>query len=274
MKVIIRDDDTSFFTQPALLDKIYEPLWKNNYPICLAVIPAQRSDVIVEHRPNRPYDPSIPAAYRGQTMEHPVLRNRELCAYLNEKAREGLVEICLHGYSHSYMEFTTDDESLLKQKLAVGKQLLAEALPDATIRTFIAPYDRLSKTALQLVYKAGFHLCTNSENLRPFPSLSGIYPYAAYRLSNGLRLFTCNEYLFTHRDNPDESLAKARERLTTESILIIANHYWTFFYDWDGPNASMLQSWYRFVDDLLANSNCKLTTFSGCEVQNFDGQLY
>jgi len=272
MKIIIRDDDTSFFTRPDLLDRIYEPLWANNHPICLAVIPAQRSDVIVEHRPGRPYDPSIAPTYRGQTMGHSLLQNRELCAYLNERAREGLVEICLHGYGHSYMEFASEDEALLREKLAMGRRLLAESLPDAAIRTFIAPYDRLSTLALQLVYEAGFHLCTNSENLTPFPSLSTIGPYEGYRLSNGLKLFTCNEYLFTHRDKPDESLTNARERLRTETLLIVANHYWTFFYDWAGPNESMLRCWRAFVDDVLANPDHELTTFSTCDLPNFNGQ--
>jgi hypothetical protein len=102
-KVIVRDDDISFFTSPDLLERVYGRLWSRHKPVCLSVIPAQNSNVRIDYRPGKPFDPSIPPGYRGQDHDHTILNNRELCAYLNEKARQGLVEICLHGYSHSYI---------------------------------------------------------------------------------------------------------------------------------------------------------------------------
>src|SRR5438034_6624971 len=38
MKVAIRDDDTSYFTTPEALDRVYGDVW-DRIPVCLAVVP-------------------------------------------------------------------------------------------------------------------------------------------------------------------------------------------------------------------------------------------
>ena len=38
MKVVIRDDDTSYFTTPDALTAIYTDVW-DRAPVCLAVVP-------------------------------------------------------------------------------------------------------------------------------------------------------------------------------------------------------------------------------------------
>lgn len=259
-KVIIRDDDTSFFTQPALLERIYGRLWQAGKPVCLAVIPAQNSNVRVLHRTDKRYDPSIPPRYRGIEAEHPITANAELCAFLNDLARAGLVELMLHGYAHSYREFRSDDREALRRKLVEGKAMLRQAFPDAKIRTFIAPYDTLSQTALELVFEQGFNLCTHSDNLAPFPTLAGMGGYRSKRLPGGMALFTADEYLFTDKTPPDQCLVNALHRQENEALLIMANHYWTFYDDWNGPIPAMHARWNEFLDVLLASRD--VLTFS------------
>jgi predicted deacetylase len=245
-----------------LLERVYGRLWAHGIPVCLAVIPAQRSDTVVEYRPGKPYDPSIPPDYRGLEQEHPITHNPALCDFLNEKAKTGLVEICLHGYDHGYLEFTSEDRALLEQKLASGHAILHHALPDASIRTFIAPYDRLSDTAIETVIAHGYTLCSDSANFASIPTYSHIGAYQVHPLQNGRRIVTCDEYLFTHRRKPGESISDARHRMRTGTLLVLANHYWTFFYDWNGPNTQLLAEWDLFVDDLLtANGDHQVTTF-------------
>jgi len=262
MKIIIRDDDTSYFTSPALLERIYGRLWQHDHPVSLAVIPAQRSDTRVEYRPGSPYDPSIAPEYRGLAKDHPITLNRELCAFLNAQAKTGLIEICLHGYNHSYLEFTSENRTLIEQKLTDGHAMLREALPDAPIQTFIAPYDELSAIAVETVLAHGYNLCSKSANFASFSAYSHLGPYQTHALPNGRRIFTCDEYIFTHRRKPGASISDARHRMQTETPLVIANHYWTFFYDWNGPNTQLLAEWDLFVDDLLTTSEDReLTTF-------------
>ena len=261
MKIIIRDDDTSFFTRPGLLEQVYGRLWARGVPVALAVIPAQFANVRVLHRPEKNYDPSIPPEYRGLDEAYPVTENVALCDYLNGKAAEGLVEICLHGYSHTYMEYETEDRRLIGRKLAEGKGILEEAFPDADIKTFIAPYDRVSPVALEMILEAGFDVCTNSENLKAIPALAHIDAYQRHLIDGGRVLYTCDEYLFTHREDPADCLAHARSRLQSENLLITANHYWTFFYDWDGANRDLQAAWDQFVDDLLARDDATFMRF-------------
>lgn len=261
-RVIIRDDDISYFTRPEQLEKVYGHLWEAGKPVSFAVIPAQQSNVRVLHRPGRPYDPSIAPPYRGIDQQHAITDNPDLCQFLNARAREGLAEICLHGFDHSYMEFDQSDPNVLHNKLKDGLLILQDAIPDASIQTFIAPYDKLSVEALNAVIEMNFNLCTASINLDQVSALAEIGPYEMHEWADGRALYTCDEYLFTHRQSPALCLATARKRIEEKNLLIVANHYWTFFYDWHGDNPGLRARWNAFVDDLLNRNDVKFTRFS------------
>ncbi|MGB1287711.1 MAG: DUF2334 domain-containing protein [Aggregatilineales bacterium] len=115
--IILRDDDTSAFTTPRHLETLYGRLWDKGIPISLGVIPAQHSDVKILRRSGNPCDPAIAKAQRGHATSHPITDNPELIAFLTEKAAAGLVEICLHGYEHRYMEFMTSDTAKIQTML-------------------------------------------------------------------------------------------------------------------------------------------------------------
>ncbi|MDW8297755.1 MAG: DUF2334 domain-containing protein [Anaerolineae bacterium] len=259
--LIIRDDDTSYFTPSEKLEAIYGNLWAQNIPVCLAIIPSLRCDVRVLHRQGAPYDPNIPPEHRGDANAYPVTENRSLCAFLNSKVQQGLVEICLHGYTHDYHEFASRDSALLAAKVRDGLTLLHEAFPAAEVRTFIAPYDVMSPEAIRVVLDAGLGLCTASANLTALPDVPHLPPYAAASLSNGIRLFTCDEYLFHHRESAEQCLANARRRLQSADVFIISNHYWSFFYDWQSADthSELLKAWHAFAAQAIEQRH--VTTF-------------
>lgn len=250
---IIRDDDTSFFTDPAKLEAVYGKIWELGAPAVLAVIPAQRADVRVMHRPGNPYDPSIPEAYQGRAQAYPVTDNAALCEYLNKRAKQGSVEIALHGFNHTYHEFRTDDEDLIRQKLEQGRETLKCAFPDANITTFIAPYDVISETALRLVAEAGYDICTATMNLnRLHPT---VHPYQMDWLF-GRRLFTLDEYLFHHREPASACLEKAHARLASSDVFITGNHYWSFFQNGDDE---LLKAWLSFAGPAISGERMATT---------------
>jgi hypothetical protein len=259
--LIIRDDDTSYFTPVEKLEAIYGALWAQNIPICLAVIPSLRCDVRVLHRDGAPYDPSIPPEQRGSPKAYPITENRALCAFLNRKAQQGLVEICLHGYTHAYHEFASRDADLLATKVRAGLAMLRDAFPAAEIHTFIAPYDVISPEAIRAVLDAELDLCTASKNLAEAPDMPPLPPYSGVRLPSGRRLFTCDEYLFHHRERAEICLANARERLHHAELLIISNHFWSFFHDWrDAQSLSdLLKAWHAFAAEAIQQR--RATTF-------------
>jgi hypothetical protein len=259
--IILRDDDVSAFTSPAQLEKIYGRLWEAAIPVSLGVIPQPRGDVRVLHREGQPYDPSIPPKYRGSNQPYKLRENKVICNYLNELARQGLVEVCLHGYQHSYDEFASEDESLLAQRIEEGKQELEMLLPEAEIKTFVAPYDKLSPTAFNLLVDYGFNVCTNSQSLAG-TDYDFMTNFSRHTIPEEQKLFTCDEYFFSHHASPEACLALARQRLDENDFLIISNHYWTFYYDWTGNWDAMHTVWQSYIDILLGLAKAKFTTFS------------
>ncbi|GAB4521819.1 MAG: hypothetical protein OHK0046_33610 [Anaerolineae bacterium] len=260
--IIIRDDDTSYFTPPDLLEAVYARLWARSIPVALAVVPAARGDVRVMHREGQPFDPAIPTQHRGDARGFPLAENKALCRFLNDQAAAGRVEICLHGYDHSYHEFDSQDEGLLREKITRGLAELRAALPAATIRTFIAPYDRLSDVAFQLLTNEfGLTVCTSTASLKATP-YHDLVSYRQLDLRSGQRLFTCDEYFFTRHELPEKCLMLAQQRLSEEQLVIVTNHYWTFFYDWSAGWPAMQAAWEAFIDDVLGREDVQFVTFA------------
>lgn len=259
--VYLRDDDTSFFTDPAKLERIYGRLWEKHVPVNLAVVPAVRGDVRVRHREGAPLDPSIPPKYRGTQRNYPLKENAELCRFLSQMGQDQLVEVCLHGYDHSYYEFGLASADEAANKLEMGYSELADALPNVPVHTFIAPYDVISHDTCPEIVKRDFHIATNVK------SASHIVGYAApensqHHIGEGQKLFVSDLYFFSHHRRPDTCLTLAQDCLEHSDFLMVTNHYWTFFYDWVGEWHEMLAVWDSFVDLLLSRSDVQFSTFS------------
>ena len=262
--IIFRDDDTSYFTAPERLQAVYGRVWAAGLPVCLAVIPRVYADTRVYWTAGNPHDPGIPPEYRGATRNFAVSDNRALCDFLNEKAAAGLVEICLHGYSHTFFEFISHDRSLIRRKLEQGMDLLQRAFPAADIKTFIPPYDRLSPVALEELIAAGFHISTMSHNLAPLPALPQISGFRAGRINQRQLLYVCDDYLFSCQRDPAESLRLARAALAEEDLIIVCNHYWMFFHPWKPqPNAADISAWQSLLDGILEADDYEIASFAG-----------
>src|SRR2546427_3639881 len=89
MKVAIRDDDTSYFTTPEALSRVYGDVW-TRVPVCLAVVP-----FAVGYE-----QPGIPPAHWHSGESFALDRNPALVAFLRELIASGRVTIALHGYTH------------------------------------------------------------------------------------------------------------------------------------------------------------------------------
>lgn len=261
-KIIFRDDDTSYFTQPEHLDAIYGRIWDAGLPVCLAVIPNVYGDIRVYWSEGNPFDPGIPPQYRGQNKHFSILDNPQLCEFLIKKAQAGLVEICLHGYSHTFYEFTTHDTPVIQQKIEDGLAILNQAFPNIPIRTFIAPYDRLSPIALTELIKRGFNISTQSTNLAPLPYLPQLEGHEFAYINDSQKLYVCDNYFYTHRDDPHDSLMNVSKHIALYKLTTITNHYWMFFNDWEpNPNPNIMLHWDKFLDQILDDRTIQITQF-------------
>ena len=157
MKVALRDDDTSYFTDPDRLDAVYHDVW-DRIPVCLAVVPHAMGFA----------DKAIPEQYWQSNHAYPLEENRAIVARLQALVAAGRVTIAQHGFTHEDFpdghEFQAAPD--VDSRLARGQAYLEELL-DTKIRIFVPPHNALSKRGLQAVGSAGLNLLGSFLSFRP-----------------------------------------------------------------------------------------------------------
>ena len=148
MYFCIRDDDTSFFTSPEDLERVYGEVSRWG-PISLAVVPFQHAGTCQ----------AVPEKFRGRWSVHPLHENRPLVEYLRAGIAQGRFEIMQHGYyhdePHERREFAHGND--LAQRVVDGRQYLEELL-GTTIRVFVPPHNSIGRQGLRAIARAGLHL--------------------------------------------------------------------------------------------------------------------
>ena len=148
IRVALRDDDTSYFTDPARLDAVYHDVW-DSLPVCLAVVPHAMGFA----------DKAIPEKYWPSHRAYPLEENPAIVARLKELTAAGRVTIAQHGFTHEDFpdghEFQAAPD--LETRLAKGHSYL-EQLLGSKIRVFVPPHNALSKRGLAAVSNAGLNL--------------------------------------------------------------------------------------------------------------------
>ena len=157
MKVAIRDDDTSFFTDPDRLDAVYHDIW-DRVPVCLAVVPHAMGFA----------DRAIPERYWQSHRPFPLEENAPLVARLRALLADRRVTIAQHGFTHEDFadghEFQAAPD--LESRLVRGQAYLEQVL-GTRIRIFVPPHNALSKRGLQAVSAAGLNLLGSFLSFRP-----------------------------------------------------------------------------------------------------------
>jgi hypothetical protein len=258
MRIILRDDDTSYFTTPAMLERVYAPLWERGIPVCLAVIPAHHGNIVLPFGDQPFIDPNIHPDYRRQDHRFPITENAELCGFLNRMAREGLIEICLHGYDHHWPEWQVDERAIAEARLRAGRDIFDAAFPGLAIRTFITPYDAISGPALDAILGMGYHTALSP---RSVPESYGAMPDKAHivrTMPGGAKLFVGG--FNVPEPDPAAWLAGYAD---TDSTLFLVNHYYMFYRDFGPVDDAVMTPWERFVSALLDGDYAEcITTFA------------
>jgi hypothetical protein len=148
MHLCIRDDDTSFFTDPDTLERAYGEMTKRG-PVSLSVVPFCRAGLSA----------FVPESHRGRWSIHPLHTNDSLVRYLRESAAKRRFEIMLHGYHHDELdsgyEFSTGKD--LARKLADGRKYLEDLLSTA-VRVFVPPHNTIGRAGLRALAEQRMHL--------------------------------------------------------------------------------------------------------------------
>lgn len=264
----IRDDDTSFFTQPEALEAVYKPIW-GQIPMSLAVVPftvAAHRDIVFST-----------SASEEQTF--PFGENGELVVYLKERLRRRHIEIMLHGFTHQYKkakwrrlsEYVWKSEHELYKETRTGKHYLEDLL-NTQVRVFVPPNDRIGKAGVRAIVTANLHICYGSGR-------SVNHPWGLKYATADLRrwmfgILRMHRYPFpldlgTHKEsvayelNPKkatyERLRDALEYCVKLSApFVLATHYWQFQH-----HPAMIAVLYKLVDHAL-KLGAKPATVSEC----------
>ena len=173
MKFAIRDDDTSYFTQPEQLERVYHDVW-DRVPIGLAVVPHAAGFV----------DKAIPEKYWDAGRAFPLEENPAIVQTLRELLKANRVTIAQHGFTHEDFpdgyEFQAAPD--LESRLARGQAYLEGTL-GTRIRVFVPPHNALSKRGLKAVGAAGLNLLGSFLSFRP-----SMRPWEPRTLPNWLRI--------------------------------------------------------------------------------------
>jgi len=173
MKVALRDDDTSYFTEPGRLEAVYHDVW-DRIPVGLAVIPQAAGFV----------DKAIPEKYWDAGRSFPLDENAALAESLRKLVKDGRVTISQHGFTHEDYpdghEFQAAPD--IESRLVRGQAYLQRVL-DTNIRVFVPPHNALSKRGLSAVSGAGLNLLGSFLSFRP-----SMRPWDAHTLGNWWRV--------------------------------------------------------------------------------------
>ncbi|MFN8526418.1 MAG: DUF2334 domain-containing protein [Chloroflexota bacterium] len=237
MRFAIRDDDTSFFTQPEQLQRVYGEYW-DRIPISLAVVPSHAST----------RSKGIPPEHWEGIRHFPLGDNPALISFLSEQVQRGRVSILLHGYSHQNYPTGYEFQAApaLDSRLARGRAYL-ETLLNVSISTFVPPHNALSRRGLQAVDAARLNVLGSFYSFRPdkrpwdVPTLRNYLRVTAHRRRTGrgrhdrliypwpLRYkrhaeFGCQPLV--PRTTLEELLAQFEEARRFGGDFCLATHYW------------------------------------------------
>ena len=152
VKLILRDDDCNFFSNPKDIENVYGQLY--DFPISFAIVPTVIDVSTIGACPET----------KGNLSPQYIGNNEELCNWLKKKYSEGKCDILMHGITHSYvthparlaeMEWRTNEPNLSNKLLDYKIKL--ENLLNCNISIFVAPSNKISSYCLKAVEAAGMH---------------------------------------------------------------------------------------------------------------------
>src|SRR5215216_6784270 len=145
--ILIRDDDTNFFTKRSMLETIYSKAWNDEYKVSFSIVPFQKCGD----------DISVPPEMRKTESVHSIIENKQLVNFLKSKIQNRSLEILQHGLFHTTNnkgrgEFAS--RSISMDDIAHGRKILKEALGSEP-KFFVPPYEDISKRNVKMILKLG-----------------------------------------------------------------------------------------------------------------------
>lgn len=261
--VILRDDDTNALTPVECLEQLYRPFLERGLPVNLAAIPNVRTDIT--------YGRNILEGFllmRNGTREKMVSigRNRALVQYLRANPGYHVVQ---HGYNHEFVrgdcEFEQHHRVDLVRRLEHGRQLLVDAGLPAP-ETFVAPYDRFTRTSMKETARRFRVISAAWFELRRLPI--GWWPrWVRMKVRRQSHFAAGSTILLSHprcflscRRPYGTMLAEIQRSIARRPLTVLVTHWWEFFPD-QQPDAALLGILHELARMLAERTDLRVVTF-------------
>lgn len=251
MKIVFRDDDTCYYTDPSELEYAFGDL-PHNIPLSLSVVPF----AAYTHAGTFPY-----TGTRAAEKYPDIAGNQPLVSYLKKGIQQGKFEVMLHGIHHEYYEtnkntWIAETSYILPNELRKGisegvKHL--ENVFDIRISTFIGPSNAISADCAAVLDDLGLH--TNYMVSKQFSRHFSIDNIVGYSRCNIFRLLTGQRYanVLQYKNHQeicafpfkgyDQMVQRYNICKKYNQPLVIYTHYWSL-----NRNPNEKEEFNRFVD--------------------------
>lgn len=272
--MVIRDDDVSYFTRPETLEKLYGPFFEEKKPVNFAMIPTIAGNIKIDSgNPYRKweqleYDPIIPPKYRGCNEDFPLNENKEIVEFIQSlENREVLQHGLTHGFVDGVKEFRINIEEEIQRRANLGRELLQECF-DSKPSFFVPPWDDVSSEVIHFLKSRYKGLSLGRLNptrlaVKSWSSyLKKTLSLRSYMFYDGLLIIEHPGYLLTRFNNPESVFSKVRNAVETKDVIVLVNHHWEYFYDWNGLDSSFFSAWKKVTEYLLQKEQLEFLTFT------------
>ena len=257
--VILRDDDTNALTPPDCLERLYRPFLDRGLPVHLATIP----EVNVNTRMPDGQPEGYLLARNGATEEKlPIGSNPELVGYLRGNPGYHIVQ---HGCHHDHLEFDRLDRAEAARRIERGAQVLTEA-GFGRPRTFVAPYDKLSRGSVEAVAARFGVLSTGWFEWRRLP-FSWWPRFAVKKITKADHWRIGRTRLLSHPgcllscQRPRQSILDTiKRRVESRPLTVLVTHWWEYFRD-GHPDEPLIDVLHQTADYLGRHRDVKTILF-------------
>ena len=261
--VILRDDDTCALTPVRCLEHLYRPFLDRGLPVNLAVIPQVNTRATWADGSEE----GFLFAKRGNEPSHlPIGTHHELLEYL--LANPGF-ECVHHGFEHTYLEFNSTDRASLARRLDGGARRFSEAGLTPP-KTFVAPYDQISRAAyleiakrFRTVSTGWFELGRTPHAWWPQLLLAKATQRPHWRTGR-LNLLSHAGCMLSHKRSLDTMVPLIRETVRKNRLTVLVTHWWEYFHR-GKQNDAFIHALHQTADMLANLPDTRVIPFSALE---------
>jgi hypothetical protein len=265
----IRDDDISFFTKPALLERVHGPLLEKAIPINIAAVPFVSANVKLRHEKLKgDYEPFIPPEYRGRDECFEIGGNKALVDFVR---RHPAIHVAQHGYSHAYVdgarEFEIADSARISEMISEGARIIEKAF-GVRPAFFVAPWDSISRAAFAALARSFEGISTGwlSKDSVPLTWLPKLLvkklAHRNYILAGKTLVVEHPGCILSKFTPPQEIRQRVLQYIENSEVAVLTTHHWEYFGEDGAPNEPLLAAYHAVVAELAGRSDVRLASFA------------